>query len=1173
MSKRGSLYIYHISIFLIYLVITPVIHAAGVMADFSAGLSGYDNVPNIRRATGDVTIINVSASIAGEKVTSPQIKLLSEPTKQFDCTKGNTSEAVNCSMTIAGDLQSGANIFDVQLFRPDGSEAEPKQTLTIYADGLPPAIHSFSLERNGSDVYAKYRVSDSACASCDASICAGVSKIEFLLDNSNVGSVDFTNYSCVPPEGSAKLSIPPKNGSTTNNTICIDVYDRLNQRSSKCNNVVMDFSPPKLINASLWYGNNMIKYTKGEPISGATLKAYISEDTALNISTLIANISALNYRQEFSSTYGNIDMSANNKLLFDISCSNVSTGIYLCTWSNLLLIIPASASPDIKISVSDTVGNKLAESYTLPVIFDNIRPKITAIRSGIADDHSRYWVGAGNNTLYVDISESGSGFNDRKLFLDLSSFGPQKFAGKSTTVYPANCTSGWTCTFEYANVDSGTKSGEILSVSIVGQSSDDAGNLVEGTTNAGFYYDDEPPQIINIINSSVCPTAPDSIDLTINVSEEYSGGVTAHVSAPELSTTAFPQEIDCEETEDDGIWTCDISIENLVTVYTKDRINITLTDRAGNSNTTTIMQEVCEAAPGTPPNVVKSTAKAIPSSLDKIMAGYIAYPAFAEVSLKYTNPPNSVQAIRISSCSASSATISDAKVVTALEFKNPVIGFKVSLDPKASENATKLSVNCTLDLIIRSGNKVYSQPEKEMVNIDFDLHGTIFGSLNKSMESKVTKLEKDIEAKQSEIDGYDTAIKVLGTICTIAEILAMLVAFLQVIKIVMYAVGWVVWGVVYAACCVVTLGGGCGYGNACWIKANAAGALIYYNSCWPIDYATTTITTFVWQIDSLPSTAFLSPGFYLKLLCAWFTCRFSESNNFIEMFGKSGSANGGAYTFSRNGRTDNGQPNSLESGVLSPLLLDIGLFSSYDWSPYQSIHIARQMGCLPGIKYNLMKEKQVLCMKKNCYKQFVSSGFSPELCENLYKTETCLYVDSAAWWALGEPGVGSFFQGIIEYLLTQLQGALLSTSLRALGCGYPYSAPLVGYGYQLDNGFCGGPAMYAMPATVATSVGVRKGLAIAGCILNPLTCPVELIRIAAETGDTLGAITALQSSTKWACIGNPMPTCALYEGVLSLGCGLTVSMAIWLDVGDFIDWEDISWNDYEAKLTGDNYCG
>ncbi|MBW2965421.1 hypothetical protein KY363_08240, partial [Candidatus Woesearchaeota archaeon] len=104
MSKRGIRYI---GMFLIYLVILPVLHTANVTAVFTANVHGYDGIAGFRKASGDATIINSSASIEGQIVLPSQVKLISDPTRIFSCTDGNASEDVYCIMTIPGALPPG----------------------------------------------------------------------------------------------------------------------------------------------------------------------------------------------------------------------------------------------------------------------------------------------------------------------------------------------------------------------------------------------------------------------------------------------------------------------------------------------------------------------------------------------------------------------------------------------------------------------------------------------------------------------------------------------------------------------------------------------------------------------------------------------------------------------------------------------------------------------------------------------------------------------------------------------------------------------------------------------------------------------------------------------------------------------------------------------------------
>ncbi|MFH1668545.1 MAG: hypothetical protein ABIA62_01310 [Candidatus Woesearchaeota archaeon] len=731
MLKRGLRYI---GMSLIYIIITATIYSAVVFADFSASVSGYDEIPGFRRPTGDITIINITAQIDGDSIWPSQIKILEDPTRLFECDERNTSEPVDCSLILVGDLYAGAYDIKAQLFRKDGTEAAPAIPLRLYVDGIDPTIHSFSLIRNETGVMVKFQVSDRSCDNCPVNVCAGINHIDVLLDYSVVGNYIPENTSSCVVINQTQITVP-ESQETLNRTFCLDAYDRLGRRARKCDSIIMDFSSPKLINASIIVNGAPLAFTKNEPIGGATVNAYIFEEGILNVSTLVADFTSLNSRPEFSTRYQQIDTSPQNVETFDISCNPAEEeNVYLCKWNNLLLLIPPDAEPEVHLKVQDEHQNSMDDTYPLNIIFDGMRPNIHTIRSGLADDAGRYWVGKGNNTIFFDITEEGAGFHNKNLVVDFSSFGPQEFAGEKTTLFPNYCIQGWTCIFEYINVAEDTPSGRALSLGVGGLSSDDAGNLVEGVTSTALYYDPEAPQIISIDNGTVCPTMPDNIEITVNVSEEGSGGVSVEYSAPNLSTSVFPQIVDCEESEDTaGIWTCNVVIENLLSFYVKGSINLTLRDRAGNKNSTMLTQEVCEPAPGTPPNVVQSTANGIPTPLDKILAGYIPYPAFGEIKFRYSDPPNKVQDIELISCSSTAGTVIEPYVLTPFEFKNPVLGFKLSFGNENLTDIDSLEVNCQLDLIVRSGNKVYQLPERENVTIPFSLSGTIFGGLNQSM--------------------------------------------------------------------------------------------------------------------------------------------------------------------------------------------------------------------------------------------------------------------------------------------------------------------------------------------------------------------------------------------------------------------------------------------------------
>jgi hypothetical protein len=923
------------------------------------------------------------------------------------------------------------------------------------------------------------------------------------------------------------LSIPPAPGTAKKN-ICMEVYDRLQQKSSQCMDITMDFSPPRLLNASLWLGSSQLKYTKGEPMGNIRLEAYISEDSALNISSIVADFSSLNTRPEFSNFYKNIDITRTVAEPFRGNCSNVSEGLYKCVWAGLLILIPAGASPSVSIAVYDNLSNFMNSSYNIPIVFDNTRPAITAIRSGIADDRGRYWVGAGNNTIYVDILETGSGMADKKLYLDFSSFGQQQYAGNKVVIAPNNCTEGWTCIFDLINIKNIHNSGDLLSVSVSASSVDAASNMVEGVTTAGFYYDKDAPQIISIQNSSICPTFPDSIDITINVSERYSGGVRGEVSAPDLSTDFFPQEFDCEQTETAGIWTCDVSINNLVTIYTKSTVNITLIDRAGNRNTTALSQEVCEAAPGTPPNVVKVTkCDVLPATgIDRQISERIPFPIFLRPTFSTAGSSTSIQDVKVNGCFAEYGELSDTYILDELNFVNPLVGTKVKLssaglNTSAGGNIESMDITCELEMIVRAGTKVYQQAEMENFTCeDVPLHGTVFGGINASLNATLNDLAAQIRNKEDEISDYEDWVDVLGAICTIAQLVVKITMALEMLR-------EVLWLALLIPYLIPQL-------------RNTVDSF-FKSTCRIIEYISGYVSTLLWNVDSDiiftsiwgGGNALKSTGFYIKLLCGIMTCQLTEKNTWVELIGgtvgwESSPYGSDSYSKFVEGTESMGEDNVFPQGDESDPTSIPGDVYKVIFSAYRCKEMSVWGLCLPGYLYALRKERQLLCMKRNCYRDYVSAGFSPYICDWMHSGRQCLYVTSAAYKVSGDSVAGRIAQGIVEYLLVAAANSGISIGLRELGCAYPWGInnwDNIGSGVDAE---CGQSADSAATSTASDDAEEPEPPAF---------------------GDT-------DFISKWK----------------HHVCGLILATTMWMDVGDWLDGSDWDWNYYNKGLEDPDYC-
>jgi hypothetical protein len=895
----------------------------------------------------------------------------------------------------------------------------------------------------------------------------------------------------------------------------------------------MDFSPPELLNVTLLLGESELKYTRGVPIGNVRVRAYMSEESSLNISSIVADFSELNARSEYSNMYKSINMERASAEPMRASCSNVSEKVYECTWNSIMLWLPTASTPVVRFYASDNLSNYMNASFTVPITFDNTQPVISAVRTGIADDRGRYWVGKGNNTIYVDIAETGSGFAGKHLRLDVGDFGSQPSYGGSRLILPTNCTEGWICTFGYVIVASQHKSGDVLDVFFSTDSYDDAGNTIIGPTNTGLYYDDEPPQIVSVQNSTICPTAPDSVDLVINVSERYSGGVHGELYATELSTNFFPQEFECKATEMPTIWTCEISIDNLVTYYVNGKINITLIDRAGNSNTTTVSQEVCEAAPGVPPNILRLSVD--PETLrpskgiDRKIGSQIPYPLF--FNLNIFKSTGAVQDMKLDGCTISNGSIVEASVVTPWDFAMPLISTKAQLDAsqtQASEEDQELlssvPMTCQFSFIVRAGNKVYELPEVESVTFEVPLYNFPLGYIPGGVDSKIADLDKEIADLEDTIDGLSTTNSILGTICTLGEILGQAIVLMQALKALLYVIGLI----------------------------NSNGDSWYASTCNGIDK----LSDFVikWAFNPfLSSNKYKQLGWWLRLFCTWYTCELSESGNFIDSIAYLGNTRGNTYRY-----TYDGDETQSEPTVASEIALTgVSMFADYDYSVYKSIDTAWAFLCIPGILYNYRKDRQIKCIYRTCIRSRSSSGLSTEVCERMYEARECVYVESAALKGFTWSEFAMFLQGLETYAMNFGIQFLGYEGLKGLKCTWAN---------EPSAATCA-----AGVADAATRAASDAGSAAGSAAAGPAG-PVASL----ASGAVRGAADAALPPTHWC--GRPNPECpnsadTEWKNPMNIACGMGLAGTMWLAVNDMIGMFDkFDWNKYDRELGEPDFC-
>ncbi|MBT5021608.1 hypothetical protein HOK51_11235 [Candidatus Woesearchaeota archaeon] len=981
MVKRGShsKYISNICIFLIYLVITLPICGASVYGSIhNSSIKGQDNV-NSYRKVDDITQIDIELDIPGDPSLDPsQIKLLNKPSKFFECLWLNTTNRFSCSLIIYELIQPGIHSYQVQIFDDAGEPMDAATNLNFVVDNLPPSIQKFDLITNESGVFANFSIMDLGCATCGPN-CAGPAKANFLINYKEIGSMPLskTNGSCLF-QGLTKLEIGSSEGIIETKTICIDAFDKLGHRSETCKEITIDLKPPQLIDMNLIYGGVPIKFTKGDPLMNVELVVELFDDSVLDIESLTMDLSQINERPEYQDKYNKIttkpgmivfDNCFNGSDYFSPNHKNNISGNINCTWNSIVFYYSQEIPPTVPFFIKDSNNLILNTTFTLPIVVDKTKPVVDAFESNLKDDIGRSWIGLEPIDFRSAIIENDSGLKNKLLVLDFTSFGEQNVtSGSPFFLRPNNCTPSWECVWKNIKIDNDDlESGDILDLRFVSPSQDDAGNPLTGQTSVAVHFDPTPPELVegSIQKPYVCPVAGETILFEFNVSEKLSGGVNVLFDASNISLASYPSEGECEKIEGKyGMWHCSFEVDDLVSYGLSSEINVTIFDAAGNKNEFIIEQEVCETAIGAPPNCVAIYPGEIKPAqgIDRRIASQISYPIFLSPTLNVNCPNAQIQKIMILSCSIDGGFVSNQYIMNeygnGFEFTNPLISTKVGLDGglnESSGNSAKLS--CQLDMIIKAGTKIYQVPESDNLTIDIPLYNLALGDLDETLTKKIDNVQDDIDDTEEFISDWEDGFEFLFYMCTIAEILAELVAAAQAIKVVLGAILYVL-GLIFDF--ATTL-----YSKLCYIVELIS--LIVLSIAWT--------PTILGPLPDGLGDYLLNLGMWIRIVCTFTTCRIGETKGLINAAAQLGS---------------DYDPNHKPYGNAFSNIM------KYDWDPYRSEPISWATMCWPGVIYAKKKHRQLLCMKKKCYMDAAANGMPVDACDTMYNVRECVYVDGAA---------------------------------------------------------------------------------------------------------------------------------------------------------------------------------
>ncbi|MBT7367129.1 hypothetical protein HN814_02880 [Candidatus Woesearchaeota archaeon] len=501
---------------MIFLIISvPIAHAATIN---SVNAQGQGKI--INKGLGYILpqdtlsiLVNLTVPSNEDSDLGPgQVRILSEPTWQFDCSPAtNISDKWVCGMehpefTLPGSLNAVS--FQVQLFSDANLPLSPSKKKTVIVDRLAPT-GTWEFLNNGSHYLAKYDISELACeGSGCVGKCSGVQELSFTVSESTIAINNTFGESC-DYEGMIPLSLAVAGTETKH--ICMVLKDRIGHTSDPiCQDVEIDKTPPAIVDVGLYAVGKKIMYSKGDPFYDVAIVMNISEDRGLKDNKIELDLTDFIDQPGYDVQYKKIP----------VQCSkNLNLDIYTCMTSGKFHLQVPQDKDSVMIGVrgEDINGNKLNISYPYNIVFDDIPPTLTKGEGLFTDESGSTWVKKEANNISLFLDESGSGFNNKWLTLDVSGFGTQDSTiGDTTFLLPNTCEDGWKCMWENLVISkAGVDSGDALMVNLVAPTKDDAGNDLSGFTSSVLHFDEDGPEFYDLSMVGVGTENLDDINFSI----------------------------------------------------------------------------------------------------------------------------------------------------------------------------------------------------------------------------------------------------------------------------------------------------------------------------------------------------------------------------------------------------------------------------------------------------------------------------------------------------------------------------------------------------------------------------------------------------------------------------------------------------------------------------------
>ncbi|MBW3013778.1 hypothetical protein KY335_00880 [Candidatus Woesearchaeota archaeon] len=653
-----------------------------------------------------------------------------------------------CTLSLVLPLQEGMEQYVI-------SYKGVTQSQSYVIDGSAPTVTDFDVNRTSSNQIIAHIVANDEIL--DLGHCAGIAGVEISDDPNFLNIVaskayNITGINQCELDDTIVLEAPTSSGDYA---YYARVFDRLGhlQLAQTSSTISVDVDAPEFVDARLTLNDVPVSsVTVGS--ASYTLEVDLSENVELD---------------EVYADITNFGGGANTPS----NCEEEGT-VYRCRWSVIPPVTAQTTGFSGTIHATDTAGNELDEPFTVPVSVDSDEPVIGTITT----ENGNYF-GATDNTLIVEVTDTGVGFDESEVLADLRQISPAYGIGEAADECDANESKCY-----WYNLDA---SGPEGTKTVVINARDRFGQLA--TKSKDFDVDITAPVITNITQSALAPSAGIAEPLRFYVRGTEANGIRYAVADVSLiSTLSDPVNGTCAMSGTNFI--CEFEVTDIVTSHVQGNVDFTVYDLAGNPSSDTHSVFVYDSDLTTTPNEVAITVGAVtPQKLDRKIAVNIPLKVFVPLHFDYSDTVEVID--KAAQCTGLdtvlyAGTNSQNPYIIGKEMDDSLLVFEIMLD-EATSKLESIEFNCTMYSLVARGTTVFLNPEIDNIIASIDLYDIPIGDPGNNVLRKLRDIEKRVNTDffdyVTKIEGW---LEALRKICKVGQEISRIYTVVQDMKPIVY---------------------------------------------------------------------------------------------------------------------------------------------------------------------------------------------------------------------------------------------------------------------------------------------------------------------------------------------------------------------------------------------------